>query len=82
MDVRITLIRAPNNLIELKLPDKIKAGETAKAVLKLKKEAIGKKFETSFTIELDDRAKTRYTIPIKRSLQIPGKTAAAKIQSK
>lgn len=74
----IKIVRMPSDLIELTLPDKIEAGKTAEATLRLKKSAIDKKFESSFTIELNDRAKTRFTIPIKRNLQAPGQVSVAK----
>ena len=66
-----TLVDIPSDLFEVKLPDKLKAGKTEEAVLKLKDDALDKNFDKTFTIELNDQAKTRFSIPVRRSLRLP-----------
>jgi hypothetical protein len=57
------------DLIEsVELPDVIGPGATAAGKVKLKTAALGTNFDKSFTIELDDRESTRYTVPVKRRI--------------
>lgn len=57
---------------EINLPRKIKAGETVEASVTVDEDKINEEFLQSFTFQLDDEKKTRYTVPIKRSVRIPG----------
>jgi len=70
-DVKPIIVDIPSDLFEVDIPDKIKAGKTEEAVLKLKEGALEQNFEKSFTIELDDEAKTRFSIPVRRALRLP-----------
>ncbi|MEW6015302.1 MAG: hypothetical protein AB1690_08270, partial [Candidatus Zixiibacteriota bacterium] len=72
LDLELALIDMPANMFKVTLPKKIKAGETAKGKFALQKEYIPKEFEKSITIELNDNAKTRFTVPVKRTIRIPG----------
>ena len=71
MDLVPSLIDYPSELFEVELPDKIKAGKTEKAKLRLKDDALDLNYDKSFTIEFNDEAKTRFTIPVRRSLRVP-----------
>ena len=70
-DVKPIIVDIPDELFEVDIPDKIKAGKTEEAVLKLKEVALDQSFEKTFTIELDDEAKTRFSIPVRRALRLP-----------
>jgi hypothetical protein len=70
-DLKPTIVDIPSDLFEVKLPDKLKAGKTEEAVLKLKDAALDQNFDKTFTIELNDQAKTRFSIPVRRSLRLP-----------
>jgi len=74
----LRIVSIPADLIDITLPNKIPAGKSAQGILHLKKGALNKKFESSFTIELNDRSKTRFTIPVKRNLQTPGQASTTK----
>jgi hypothetical protein len=76
-DLEIALIDMPEGIFELKLPDKVEAGKSAQGVLKLDGEALELSFEKSITIELNDEAKSRFTIPVKRTVRMPGESASA-----
>jgi len=73
-DLEITLIDMPAGMFELTLPKKIGAGETESGRIEIQDDYVSEEFQKSLTIELNDAAKTRFTIPIKRSIRIPGKT--------
>ena len=75
-DLTLELIDLPVDLVEVDLPDKIEAGKSAKGELILKPKAIEESFEKSITIELDDQEKSRFTIPIRRVLRIPGMSSS------
>ncbi|MBN1211673.1 MAG: hypothetical protein JXA92_03770 [candidate division Zixibacteria bacterium] len=70
-DLKATIVDIPDELFEVKIPDKIKAGKTAEAVLKLREGSLEQSFEKTFTIELNDEAKTRFSIPVHRAMRLP-----------
>ena len=72
MDLELALIDMPANMFKITLPKKIKAGESAKGKFTVQKEFVPKEFEKSMTIELNDNPKTRFTVPVKRTIRIPG----------
>lgn len=61
-----SVVSAPNRLVSVSLPPWIAAADSAKGSMKLKKAGRGKSFEKSLTIQLNDDAKSRFTIPIER----------------
>ncbi len=77
-DLKIKMISYASEYFEVDLPKKIKAGEAAKAKVKLRKEVLRKSFEKSFTFELSDEVKSRFTIPVKRKLAAAARTASKK----
>ncbi len=85
MELDFSMVSVPEGLFELDLPESVKPGGEVKGTLKLKKEAISESFEKSFTIQLNDEKKSRFTIPVKRTVRVagtPGKTAVSKTGSK
>lgn len=76
-ELDITLVDMPEGMFTVKLPKNVGAGETAKGLLTLSDEYLDKEFEKSLTIELNDEAKTRFTIPVKRTLRVPGKATSS-----
>ncbi|MDD3730958.1 MAG: hypothetical protein PHU88_01105 [candidate division Zixibacteria bacterium] len=71
LDLKPSIIDIASEFFEIKLPGTIKAGKTIEGVLKLKKDVLEKAFEKTFTIEFNDDAKSRFTIPVQRSLRLP-----------
>lgn len=67
-EIKFDLIVEPTDLVSLQLPNKVAAGKVATAVLKLKPDAFDISFEKSITIELNDKLKSRFTIPIFRTI--------------
>jgi len=72
----LTLVNCPDKLLSIELPSELPAGGSIEALAKLTPGAVKTSFETSFTIQLSDDAKTRFTIPVKRTIKSPGQTAA------
>ena len=71
--VRLEVVYLPQGLFDVELPSVIGAGQSADARLKLSHDAHGESFEKSVTIEatnVDDDVKTRFTIPVKRTLKL------------
>jgi len=64
-----TLVSGWNPLFTLKLPETIPPGESAPGHLTLTEEGRGRTFEASFTFELNDAKKSRFTVPVKRTLK-------------
>lgn len=65
----ISTVFSPNEFFDLKLPKFVNPRETVHGTIKLKKNVLDKAFEKSFTIEVNDENKSRFTIPVKRSLK-------------
>jgi hypothetical protein len=65
-DYTITVIDSSYKSFDIKLPNKIKAGETIEGQVIVRKDKIETDFEEAFTIELNDDGRTRYSVPIIR----------------
>lgn len=71
-DLAIKLLDMPANMFKLKLPKKVKAGKSEKGTIEILDEYVSEEFEKSLTVELSDDAMTRFTVPVKRTIRIPG----------
>jgi hypothetical protein len=71
------LVDYPVDMMHVVLPEALAPGASAKGEIKLRGEVLDMSFEKSITIQLDDRAATRFTIPIKRQVSSPGRTVAS-----
>lgn len=67
--IDLQLVSAADEYFEIELPETIEPGHSAKGKLKLLKSAVEKTFEKSFTLEINDTMKSRFTVPVKRVLQ-------------
>jgi hypothetical protein len=76
-DLDISIVDRPEGYFDLKLPASVEAGETVQGYLKLREDMTETSFERSITIELNDELGTRFTIPVKRTLQPPDKPKRA-----
>ncbi len=79
--VDISMIAFADGYFDVKLPSSIAAGESASCSLKLKKDAIKKNFEKSFTIETSDSKNSRFTMPVKRKLRSSSQASAKTAKS-
>jgi hypothetical protein len=68
-DYKLSLVYYPSEIFDINLPKEVKPGKKAEGEIKIKKVADFEKFEKSFTIELNDEAHTRYTIPVTREIR-------------
>ena len=75
--VDLSMIASYSEFFEVELPGSIDAGQTAEAKLKLTQEGIDKGFEKSFTLEVSDEAKSRFTMPVKRTIRPSSNTTTA-----
>jgi hypothetical protein len=73
IELEIKLIDWPRDHFEIKLPGTIKPGKTATGTLKINPDAASKPFVKSFTLELNDEEKSRFTVPVKGNGQVLGK---------
>jgi len=67
--VRPRLNYTPPEVERVELPEVVPPGKTAHGRVILKKSVLGTEFLKSFTIEVDDKEKTHYTVPIKRRIR-------------
>ncbi len=68
--LNIEIIYSPDDYFELSIPASIEAGETVKAELKIKVEKLKESFKKSFTFEVNDKKKSRFTIPVEREVRL------------
>jgi len=68
-DYEITMIDDANKAFDIKLPKKIKAGETIEGMITVHKDMLDKEFNSSFTIQINDDFQTRVSLPIRRILR-------------
>jgi len=65
--LKIEPVGYAENLFKIRIPDPdLKPGEKTKLMVKLNRRADLEKFEKCITFELDDKNKTRFTIPVKK----------------
>lgn len=67
-EIPIRLIAHPSDLFDVDLPTTIAPQSSAKCSLALKEAGLTGSFEKSFTIELGDASKTRFTVPVKHQV--------------
>lgn len=58
------LVSAPKSLLSVSLPKSIPPEESGLATVSVKRAGLRKLFEKSITLEFDDAAKSRFTVPI------------------
>jgi hypothetical protein len=73
----LSLAAVPSQLLTVTLPKSVPAGKSAEGSIKLLPGALKKEFEKSITIQLSDGKSSRFTIPVKRALRLPGDTTHA-----
>ncbi len=62
--LNISLIAAPDDLIEVTLPTTLEPSETTEGFIKVKPDPGTESFKKSITIEVDDEVATRFTLPV------------------
>ena len=77
-DLDIELIDMPYNMFKLKMPKRVKAGSKEKGRIEVMDEYLPQEFEKSITIQVSDENSSRFTIPVKRVLRIPGSDLSKK----
>jgi len=64
--LNLTLVDQPPGYFIVDLPENIGPGETAEAALKVRPERLDQAFEKSITLEVNDNARSRFTVPVFR----------------
>jgi hypothetical protein len=65
--ITLSIVSPPRSLVGISLPPSIPALDSAKGTMTLKKAGLEAGFEKSLTIQLNDQAQSRFTIPVKRA---------------
>ncbi|RKX26927.1 MAG: hypothetical protein DRP46_10385 [Candidatus Zixiibacteriota bacterium] len=71
-DLEISLIDMPRNMFKLKMPKRVKAGKKESGKIEILDEFVTEEFQKSITIQVSDEAQTRFTVPVKRTIRVPG----------
>jgi hypothetical protein len=69
-DLEIQVVYKPHGYFDIDIPGAIKSGKTAKCRIKAADDFLEKSFEKSITFELNDTAKSRFTLPISQRIKI------------
>jgi hypothetical protein len=69
-DYDLKLIDYPDQFFEVKLPNRVKAGETVEGEIIVREDKIEQGFERSFTFMINDESGTRFTLPVERMYRI------------
>ncbi len=69
-DLEIQVAYKPYGYFDIDIPKTIKSGKTAKCRIKAGDDFLKKSFEKSITFELNDAAKSRFTLPISQRIKI------------
>ncbi len=75
-DLNVSVVDSSLKSFKVEIPKRIKAGEAAAGLISVCKEAVETSFEESITLEFDDPARSRYSIPIKRMYRIKKKAGS------
>ncbi len=78
----LSLVSLPSGFFNVELPETIASGESAICKIKVIPEFLEQAFEKSFTVELSDDSKSRFTVPIQRRLIGGGATAKKNLGGK
>ncbi len=76
-ELEISIIDYPKSMLKVDFPKKIGAGKTEKGKIEIVKIFENVEFEKSITIQLNDEIQTRFTIPVKRVIRIPGRSSSS-----
>lgn len=79
-DYQITVVDSSNKKFDVVLPKVIKAGQKIEGQVIVRKTEVPTSFEESFTFEITDDGRSRYSVPIWRQYQVKdaGATSAGK----
>ncbi|UCD64089.1 MAG: DUF1573 domain-containing protein [Candidatus Zixiibacteriota bacterium] len=73
--VVLRVIDQPSATFQVTLPDKIEPGQTAEGVVTVAKESAGIEFNRSFSFDIVENPRIRYTVPVRRILPAPQEPA-------
>ena len=65
----LSMISIPDDVIDVKLPKSVNAGESVTGEVTVKGSALDQEFERSFTFQVSDSTQTRFTIPVQRGVR-------------
>ncbi|UCC44344.1 MAG: hypothetical protein JSU65_14755 [Candidatus Zixiibacteriota bacterium] len=80
-NLELLLVDQPEGIFRVRLPRKIRAGKTAKGMVRLYPETREESFEKSITIEVSDTDQSRFTLPVKKGELEPGLSGDGEITS-
>lgn len=68
-DLDLTMLVEPDDVLQVKLPKSVKAGESVEGEVIVNPSALDQEFARSFTFEVSDSAHTRFTVPVERGVR-------------
>jgi hypothetical protein len=71
LTLKPALIAAPDEFVEVDLPELIEGNQSAFATITVRKDKLGTAFKKSFTFQLDNEQKSRFTVPLVREISYP-----------
>ena len=69
-DYPLEFVEASGGVFDVDLPPVVKAGETALGTITVRERDVEGEFQTSFTFEVGDEGRTRFTLPVRRMYRV------------
>lgn len=71
-DLLVSLVDMDASLLEVELPERIKPGQAATGIVKVRRDVAVENFEKSITFEVADTKRTRYSLPVSMTAKPAG----------
>ena len=70
-DLTLNMLDDKEKSFVVKLPKLVKANDSAQIIITVNKDAIESEFNESFTFEISDEVRSRFSLPVRRMYRIP-----------
>ena len=77
-DLTFNIIDDKEKSFAVNLPESVKANDSAEIIITVNEDAIESEFNESFTFEISDEVRSRFSLPVKRMYRVPQKEKAGK----
>lgn len=69
-DYTLELVEVSGDVYDVDLPAVVGAGQTVEGTIVVREDAVEKEFQASFTFEVGDEGRTRFTLPVRRLYRV------------
>ncbi len=77
-DLKLNILDDKEKSFAVILPESVKANDSAEIIITVNEDAIESEFNESFTFEISDEVRSRFSLPVKRMYRVPQKENSGK----